>query len=343
MAQKSKARARKRAGKAGEHPKAAAIEPEKLRWMYHKMLQIRHFEEAAIRTWREKLWKGSLHACIGQEAPAAATCAALQSSDYFVSSHRGHAHYIAKGLDPKRVMAEFFGRSTGYCKGRGGSMHVIDVESRIFGQGMVGSGAHLAAGIGLAIKMKRGHEVVACSFGDGAVNTGGWHEGVNYAAVHKLPVIYLCENNQIAVYTPKSETTPVEDISVRAAAYDMPGVTVDGTDAMALYEELSKAVGRARQGQGPSLVEAKLWRWRGHTVWDPATYRTEEENEEWAQHDPIPKLEENLLAKGILTADEVATAKAEVIREMEEVVEFARKSPDPELTREEVMKHVYVD
>jgi len=320
-----------------------ATKPEKLYWMYRKMLEIRYFEEAAIATWRERLWKGSLHACIGQEAPAVAMCAAMQPQDYFVSNHRGHGHYIAKGLDPKKVMAELFGRSTGYCKGRGGSMHVFDVESRIFGQGLVGSGAHLAAGIGLAIVMKGGHEVVACSFGDGATSTGVWHEGVNFAAVHKLPVIYLCENNQIAVYTPVRETIPIKDIATRAAGYNIPGVTVDGTDAIALYEALRKAVDRARQGEGPSLVEAKCYRWRGHTVWDPATYRTEEENEEWAKHDPIRRLEERLLSEGILTREAVATIKKEVLNQMKEAVEFAKKSPEPELTRKEAMKYVYVD
>lgn len=331
------------AGKASKKPETAPVNPEKLCWMYRKMLQIRHFEKAAMETFRQRLWKGSLHGCIGQEAPAAAMCAAMESGDYFVSSHRGHGHYLAKGLDPKRFMAELFGKSTGYCKGRGGSMHTMDNDARIFGQGLVGSGAYLAAGIGLAIAMKGKREVVACSFGDGAVNTGGWHEGVNFAAVHKLPVIYLCENNQIAVYTPVSETTPVEDISVRAASYNIPGVTVDGSDVIALYQELRKAVESARRGEGPSLVEVKCYRWRGHTVWDPATYRSEEENEEWSKHDAIPRLEEYLLSKGILTADEVVAIKAEVRSEIEEAVEFAKNSPEPELTRAEAVKYLYVD
>lgn len=320
-----------------------AIEPQKLRWIYRKMVEIRYFEEAAIEAWHERLWRGSLHSCIGQEAPAAAMCAAMQSKDYFASNHRGHGHYIAKGLDAKRVMAELFGRSTGYCQGRGGSMHVIDTEARIFGNSMVGSGAHIASGIGLAIKMKGVHEVVACSFGDGATNTGGWHEGINFAAVQKLPVIYLCENNQIAVYTPFSETFSIKDIAVRAKSYAIPGTTLDGTDAIALYKVCRKAVDRARRGEGPSLIEAKVYRWRGHTVWDPATYRTEEENEEWTKHDPIPRLEKYLLSNGIMTEDTIATLKAEVRNIMKEAVGFAKKSPKPELTREEAMKYVYVE
>ena len=319
------------------------IEAEKLRWMYRKMVEIRCFEEAAMATFHERLWRGSLHGCIGQEAPAAAMCAAMRPDDYFASSHRGHGHYLAKGLDPQRFMAELFGRSTGYCRGRGGSMHTIDVETRIFGNSMVGSGAHLAAGIGLAIKMRGGREVVACSFGDGATNTGGWHEGINFAAVHKLPVIYLCENNQIAVYTPLHETLPIEDIAVRAEGYGIPGYTLDGADAVGLYETCRQAVDRARSGEGPTLIEAKLYRWRGHTVWDPATYRTEEENEEWRQHDPIPRLEEYLLAEGIISEDTIVGLKAEVEEEMQEAVEFAKQSPEPELTREEAMKYVYVE
>ena len=319
------------------------VDPRKLRWIYRKMLEIRYYEEAAIATFQERLWRGSLHGCIAQEAPPAAMCAAMEQGDYFVSSHRSHGHYLAKGLDPKRLMAELFGRSTGYCRGRGGSMHTIDVESRIFGQGLVGSGAYLAAGIGLAIQMKGKDEVVACSFGDGATNTGGWHEGMNFAAVHKLPVIYLCENNQIAVYTPMHETFPIKDIAIRAKSYGIPGSTLDGTDAVALYETLRKAVDRARRGKGPSLVEAKTYRWRGHTVWDPATYRSEEENEEWAKHDPIPRMEKYLLSRGIMSENAIVPLKAEVRAEMKEAVEFAKKSPEPELTREEAMKYIYVE
>jgi len=319
------------------------IEPEKLSWMYRKMVEIRYFEEAAMASWRERLWRGSLHGCVGQEAPAAAMCAAMRPDDYFASSHRGHGHYLAKGLDPKRVMAELFGRSTGYCQGRGGSMHTIDVEARIFGNSMVGSGAHLAAGIGLAIKMKGGRQVVACSFSDGAANTGGWHEGINFAATHKLPVIYLCENNQIAVSTPFHETFAIKDIAVRAAGYGMPGYVLDGADVVGMYEACQQAVDRARGGEGPTLIEAKLYRWRGHTVWDRATYRTEEENEAWLQHDPIPRIEEYLLSRDIMNEDAIAGLKAEVEDEMKQAVEFAKQSPEPELSREEAMKYIYVE
>lgn len=332
-----------RLSKDAQGGKDMSVEPAKLRWIYRKMVEIRCFEEAAIKSWRDKLWRGSLHGCIAQEAPAAAMCAAMELDDYFSSSHRSHGHYIAKGLDPKRVMAELFGKTTGYCHGRGGSMHTIDTEARIFGNSMVGSGAHVAAGIGLAIKMKGGQEVVACSFGDGAVNTGGWHEGVNFAAVHKLPVIYLCENNNIAVWTRFNEYLAIKDIAVRAEGYGMPGYTVDGTDAVALYEACCQAVARARRGKGPTLIEAKLYRWRGHTVWDPATHRSEEENEEWAKHDPIPRLEKCLLSGGIMTEDAITVLKTEVRDIMREAVEFAKNSPGPELTREEAMKYVYVE
>jgi len=320
-----------------------AVENDKLRWIYHKMLEIRYFEEAAMETWRQKLWRGSLHGCIAQEAPAAAVCAAMEPGDYFSSSHRSHGHYIAKGLDPNRCMAELFGRSTGYCQGRGGSMHTIDTELRIFGNSMVGSGAHIAAGIGLAIKMKGTSEVVTCSFGDGATNTGGWHEGINFAAVHKLPVIYLCENNRIAVYTRYEDYAPVENLSARAAGYGIPGFTVDGTDAIACYEVLQEAVKRARKGEGPTLVEAKLYRWRGHTVWDPATYRSAEENEEWSRHDPVARLESHLLSKKLMTKDGIQDMKNEIRKIMDDAAEFAKNSPEPELTRQEAMKYVYAD
>lgn len=306
------------------------------------MIEIRYFEEAAIESWKARLWRGSLHGCIGQEAPAAAMGAALNPSDYFSSSHRGHGHYIAKGLDPKRVMAELFGKSTGYCQGRGGSMHTIDTELRIFGNSLVGSGAHIAAGIGLAIKMKKTDEVVACSFGDGATNTGGWHEGINFAAAHKLPVIFLCENNGMAVYTPMAETFAVTDIAKRADGYGMPGATVDGNDAAACYRVIQEAVDRARNGDGPTLIEAKLFRCRGHTVWDPATYRSQEENDKWAQYDAIIRLEESLLAEGILAPGDITPLKEKIRRIMTEAADFAKASPEPELTRQEAMKYVYV-
>ena len=318
------------------------VSKEKLLWIYRKMIEIRYFEEAAIESWKARLWRGSLHGCIGQEAPAAAMGAALNPSDYFSSSHRSHGHYIAKGLDPNRVMAELFGRTTGYCQGRGGSMHTIDTVLRIFGNSLVGSGAHIAAGIGLAVKMKKTNEVVACSFGDGATNTGGWHEGMNFAAAHKLPVVYLCENNGMAVYTPIDETFACKDIAKRAEGYGMPGVIVDGTDAVECYRAVRDAVDRARSGQGPTLIEAKLFRWRGHTVWDPATYRSQEENEKWAKHDAILRLESSLLADASLTTEDVNTIKEEIRQIMAGAVEFAKTSPEPELTRPEAMKYVYV-
>jgi TPP-dependent pyruvate/acetoin dehydrogenase alpha subunit len=317
------------------------VSKDKLLWIYRKMIEIRYFEEAAIESWKARLWRGSMHGCIGQEAPAAAMGAALNPTDYFSSSHRGHGHYIAKGLDPNRVMAELFGKSTGYSKGRGGSMHTIDTELRIFGNSLVGSGAHIAAGIGLAIKMKNTHEVVACSFGDGATNTGGWHEGMNFAAAHKLPVVYLCENNGMAVYTPMDETFACKDIAKRAEGYGMPGVTVDGTDAAACYRVIQEAVDRARKGEGPTLIEAKLFRCRGHTVWDPATYRSQEENDKWAAHDAIVRLEESLIAEGNLTAADSDALKEEIRRIMTEAVEFSKAGPEPELTRQEAMKYVY--
>jgi pyruvate dehydrogenase E1 component alpha subunit len=316
---------------------------EKLRWMYRKMIEIRRFEEAAIDTFRRKLWKGSLHQCIGQEAIAAAMGAVLEKTDWLLSSHRGHGHVLAKGVSPRRLMAELFGRLTGVCGGRGGSMHAMDPDLRVFPQGLVGSGAYLAAGIGLAIGMRRATEVVACSFGDGAINAGGCHEGMNIAAVHRAPVVFVCENNAFAVSTPIAKVLPVARVADRAGAYGMPGETVDGTDAVAMLEALTRRARRARQGGGPSLLEATCWRWRGHTAWDLSTYRTEEENEEWRKHDPIPRLAAYLEERGALSVHERDEWNRECDALIGDAVEFATASPRPEMSADDILRYTYVE
>ena len=321
----------------------ANIDYEQLRWMYRKMLEIRLFEEAACETFRQKLWKGSLHASIGQEAIAAAMGAVLKPTDYLVSSHRGHGHVLAKGVPPRQLMAELFGRTTGVCGGRGGSMHAMSTDLRVYPQGVVGSGAYLAAGIGLAIKMRKSSEVVASSFGDGAINTGGCHEGLNMAAVHKVPAVFVCENNRIAVSTPIDQVLPVACIADRAPGYGMPGKTVDGTDAVAMLEALRECVQRARDGAGPSLLEATCFRCQGHTVWDPSSYRTQQENEEWQLHDSIPRLATYLSSRGALTSAEAKAWYEEYQELIHEAVEFAKSSPEPELSQEDILKFVYVE
>jgi TPP-dependent pyruvate/acetoin dehydrogenase alpha subunit len=316
---------------------------DQLRWVYRKMLEIRFFEEAACETFHQRLWKGSLHACIGQEAIAAAMGAVLKPTDYLVSSHRGHGHILAKGVSPKELMAELFGRTTGVCGGRGGSMHAMDPHLRVYPQGLVGSGAYLAAGIGLGIKMRKGSEVVVSSFGDGAINTGGCHEGLNVAAVHKVPAVFVCENNKIAVSTPIDRVLPVASITDRASAYGMPGKSVNGTDAVAMLEALKECVRHARDGKGPSMLEAACFRWQGHTAWDPSAYRTSQENEEWQLHDPIPRLEKYLNKQGALTPDETKTWNEEYQELIHEAVSFSKDSPEPELSRDDILKFVYVE
>ena len=315
---------------------------EKLRWIYRKMLEIRYFEEAAIETYHQKFWKGSLHACIGQEAIAAVIGATLDASDYLISSHRGHGHVLAKGVPATLLMAELFGRTTGICEGNGGSMHSMDGERRVFPHGLVGSGAYIAAGIGLAIKLQRRSEVVMSDFGDGAVNTGGCHEGLNMAAVYKVPAVFVCENNGIGVSTRIKDVLPIERISDRASAYGMPGMTVDGTDAPKLLEALGKCVANARAGDGPSFLEALCWRWEGHTAWDTSRYRTADENNEWKLHDPIPRLAEYLSQHGALSASEKKDWSEEYQTIIHEAVEFAKTSPEPELSKESIMKNIYV-
>jgi len=316
---------------------------DRLRWMYRKMVEVRLFEEAACDTFRQKLWKGSLHACIGQEAIAAAMGAVLEPTDYLVSSHRGHGHILAKGVSAKSFMAELFGRTGGVCGGRGGSMHAMDGQLRVFPQGLVGSGAYLAAGIGLAIKMRKGPEVVLASMGDAATNAGGCHEGLNLAAAHKVPAVFVFENNQIGVSTPIRLTMP-EGVRIvdRASSYGIPGRLVDGTDAVAMLATLRELVQRARAGEGPSMVEATCYRWRGHTVWDASTYRTPEENEEWRLHDPIPALARNLRERGALTTEEETAVQTEVRTLIDEAVEFAKSSPEPDMTREDILDSVFV-
>jgi len=316
---------------------------EKLRWMYRKMLEIRLFEEGAIETFRQKLWKGSLHQCIGQEAIAASMGAVLGPADYLVSSHRGHGHVLAKGVSSRKLMAELFGRLTGVCAGRGGSMHAMDPELHVYPQGLVGSGAYLAAGMGMAIRMRGGKEVAVCSFGDGAINAGGCHEGMNIAAVQKAPVVFVCENNAFAVSTRIATVLPVAHVADRAAAYGMPGLTVDGTDAPAVFDALQGFVDRARRGEGPSLLEATCWRWRGHTVWDPSAYRTEEENEEWAKHDPIPRLAAYLAEHGALSDGERDAWRREMVDVVADAVDFAKKSPEPEMSSDDIMRFTYVE
>ena len=313
---------------------------EKLIEMYRKMLEIRHFEEKVYELYGQNLVPGTIHLYAGQEAVAVGVCANLRKEDYIVSTHRGHGHCIAKGADLKRVMAEILGKKTGYCRGKGGSMHIADFSIGILGAtGVVGAGIPIAVGAGLSIKLRGTDQVVACFFGDGASNQGTFHEGINMAAIWKLPVLFVCENNLYAMGTRQSRVMLIENISERAAAYGIPGVTVDGNDVLAVYEAAKEAVERAKRGEGPTLIECKTYRHKGHSRMDPATYRPKEEVEYWLRKDPIPKFRGRLLEMGILTEEEAKKIEEEVLREIEEAVKFALESPYPE--PEEALKDVY--
>jgi pyruvate dehydrogenase E1 component alpha subunit len=294
------------------------------------MLRIRRFEERAEELFLGGELPGFIHLSIGQEATAAGACAALRRDDYITSTHRGHGHCIAKGAPVERMMAELFGRVDGCCKGKGGSMHIADFAVGMLGaNGIVGGGATLAAGAALAARLKRTDQVSLCFFGDGAANRGPLHEACNLAAIWKLPVIFFCENNQYASTTSVSYALSVRDVAARAAAYNMPGVVIDGNDVLAVYEATSAAVHRARDGAGPTLIEAKTYRWRGHFVGDPQLYRSTEEVETHRAGDPILRHVGRLLEAGIVGAGELEQLQREVAAEIEAAVEFGRASPRP--------------
>jgi pyruvate dehydrogenase E1 component alpha subunit len=299
--------------------------------IYRKMLTIRLFEEEVVKLFSSGLIPGFLHTYIGEEAVAVGVISALRKDDYVTSTHRGHGHCIAKGADINRMMAELFGKATGYCKGKGGSMHIADFELNILGaNGIVGAGLPLACGAGLSIKMRRTDQVAVAFFGDGASNEGTFHESLNLAAVWSLPVLFVCENNQYAVSYHVRKATLISNLAERASAYGIPGTTVDGCDVMAVHEAASQAVDRARKGKGPSLLECKAYRWRGHYEGDPQTYRTKDEVAKWTKKCPIGLFEEQLYAMKIMNKDEADGFRAQVRKQIEEAVKFAQDSPYPE-------------
>ncbi|HOA76409.1 MAG TPA: pyruvate dehydrogenase (acetyl-transferring) E1 component subunit alpha [Thermosynergistes sp.] len=316
------------------------LSKEKLLWMYQKMVEIRKFDLKVDELFKKNMIWGTCHLYVGEEATAVGTCAALESDDYITSTHRGHGHCIAKGADIKRMMAELLGKETGYCKGRGGSMHIVDVSTGNLGaNGIVGAGIPIATGAALASKRRKDGKVTVCFFGDGAVNVGPFHESLNMASIWKLPVVYVCENNQYAMSTSVQKATAVRDIAVRGQSYDMPGVVVDGNDVIAVFETVSEAVSRARRGDGPTLVESKTYRFFGHSKSDPRVYRSREEEQMWMAKDPIPRLANLLKEKGMATEEELKSIDELVDKEMEEALEFALNSPLPKL--EEIAKYVY--
>lgn len=309
----------------------ADLSPERLRALLHQMMLIRAFEEAAEQLYLQGLIHGTMHLSVGQKASAVGACAALRPDDYILSTHRGHGHCIAKGARVDLMMAEFFGKETGYCRGRGGSMHMADVETGNLGaNGIVAGGVPMAAGVGLSIQMQRQDRVVLVFFGDGATNEGAFHESLNLAAIWNLPVIYFCENNQYAMSMAITRASKVEKLSDRACAYGIPGVTVDGNDLLAVYCATKEAVERARSGGGPTLIEAQTYRWKGHSKSDKQRYRTKEEVKAWQERDPIARLAQKMLEAALLTENDLQQLQADVDAEIAAAIEFAKASPEPD-------------
>jgi pyruvate dehydrogenase E1 component alpha subunit len=306
----------------------AARKRELLRQMY----TVRAFEEKAEQLYTMGKVHGTMHLSIGMEASAVGSIAALRPDDLILSTHRGHGHCIAKGADLNLMVAEFMGKANGYCRGRGGSMHIADVAGGNLGaNGVVGGGIASAMGVGLGLKMQKREQIILCFFGDGAANLGPFHESMNMTAIWKLPVVYVCENNQYAMSCSVRRAFAIEHISDRAAAYGMPGETVDGNDLMAVYEAVSRAVKRARAGDGPSLVENVTYRWRGHSKSDVNRYRTKEEIEAWKQKCPIKRFRARLIEEGVLTEDAAEQVQQEACAAIDAAVAFAEASPEPAL------------
>ncbi|MFC1908041.1 thiamine pyrophosphate-dependent dehydrogenase E1 component subunit alpha [Chloroflexota bacterium] len=317
------------------------IPKEKLIDMFRTMVRIRRFEEAVFTKFAEGELPGWVHMYIGEEAIAAGVCAVLRADDYITSTHRGHGHIIAKGGGTDRMMAELYGKKTGYCKGKGGSMHIADVNLGILGaNGIVGAGITIATGAALSAKLRGTDQVALCFFGDGAANTTRFHEGINFASIRKLPAIYLCENNQYGEYFHVSKSMNIANIADRGVSYGIPGIVVDGNDVIAIYEKVNEAVARARKGEGPTLIECKTCRQHGHFEGDAEIYRTKEEVEECKKRDPIPRFKKQLIEMKILTEKETDEIDKAAIKEIDDAVKFAKRSPDPDPM--ETLEDLYV-
>jgi TPP-dependent pyruvate/acetoin dehydrogenase alpha subunit len=300
--------------------------------LYRMMWKIRAFELQVVDLYKHNLIRGSTHVYLGEEAIATGVCAALQPADLIVSTHRGHGHVLAKGGEPKRMMAELLGRAEGYCKGKGGSMHIADLDLGILGaNGIVGGGLALAAGAALSCQYRGTDQVAVCFFGDGAYNQGPFHETANLAAIWSLPLVFVCENNQFALSTRANRSMAVDDLSLRAAGYGFPGQNVDGNDVLAVLAAAEAAVARARAGEGPSLIVAKSYRWEGHMVGDPQEYRSRQEVEEQMRDCPIVCFREELIARGVLDETAARQVEADMTAAALEAVEFAKQCAEPAL------------
>lgn len=316
------------------------ISKEILKEIYKRMNEARAFEEKVSYFFARGMVHGTTHLSVGEEASGVASCMALNEDDLIAATHRGHSQVIGKGIDLNKMMAELLGKETGYCKGKGGSMHIADVDAGNLGaNGVVGGGHGIAVGAALTQQIKKTGKVVLCFFGDGASNEGSFHEALNLASVWKLPVIFYCENNLYGMSTPLAKHMNIKDIAKRADAYGIPDYIVDGNDAIAVYKTVKEAAEYVRSGKGPVLIESKTYRWLGHSKSDANVYRTKEEMEAWKKKCPIKRLREYLLENKVLTKDEIAAIEKKANDDIEAAVEFANNSQNPPL--ESLLEDVY--
>lgn len=313
----------------------ASVTKEQKIEMLKLIIKIRRFEERTVQLYQTaRIW-GYLHPYIGEEAVAVGTCAAINKTDYIVSTHRGHGHSIAKGADLNRMMAELLGKATGYCKGRGGSMHIADTGLGMLGaNGIVGGGIPISVGAGFSCKMEGKGRVTICFFSDGASNNGVFHESLNMAAIFKLPVIYVCENNMYAISMSCTESVSCENIADRAVSYRIPGDIVDGSNPIDVFEAVQRAVKRAREGNGPTLIEAKTYRFGGHHPNDPAEYRDKKEADYYKKEkDPVINFKKQLIDEKILSENDIEVIEKGIMKEVQYSVKFAEESPEPQLDK----------
>lgn len=308
------------------------ITNEKLITLYKQMWLIRLFDEKIEENFSKGTMHGTTHLSIGQEATAVGACAVLNKEDKITSTHRGHGHAIAKGARVDKMMAEMYGKATGYCKGKGGSMHIADLDHGNLGSnGIVGGGIPIAVGAALTAKMKKLNEVTVCFFGEGATNEGSFHEAVNLASIWDLPVVFFCENNQYGMSSPIAEMINIEHVADRASSYGIPGIIVDGNNLIEVINATYEATERALRGKGPTLIEAKTYRWKGHSKSDTRKYRTRVEEKEWQAHDPIKQFEEFLLNERVFTKQDAKTIKQDASQAIADAVDFAENSPMPSI------------
>lgn len=308
------------------------ISKDTLLEMYKRMNEARAFEEKVSYFFARGMVHGTTHLSVGQEASGIASCMALREDDYITSTHRGHSQVIGKGIDLNKMMAELLGKYTGYCKGKGGSMHIADVEAGNLGaNGVVGGGHGIAVGAALTQKMKKTDKIVLCFFGDGASNEGSFHEALNLASVWKLPVIFYCENNLYGMSVPQHKAMNIKDIADRASSYGIPGYIVDGNNAIEVYTKTKEVADYVRKGNGPVLVESKTYRWLGHSKSDAQVYKDKEEEAEWKARCPIKHLRNYLLENKIASEEELNNIEKNAKEAIEKAVEFARNSPNPPL------------